>query len=44
MDDTVSTQPRLETAADYEAAIEQSLAEMQRLNEQCGRTKQKLTG
>ncbi|MBI1924494.1 hypothetical protein HYR99_09610 [Candidatus Poribacteria bacterium] len=30
----ISSQPTLETAADYEAAIEQCLAEMKRLNEQ----------
>jgi hypothetical protein len=34
MDETISNQPRLETASDYEAAVGQCLAEMERLNEQ----------
>jgi type II secretory pathway component PulM len=34
MNEKVLSQPTLETDADYEAAIEQYLAEMRRLNEQ----------
>jgi peptidoglycan hydrolase CwlO-like protein len=34
MDDLMSLQPAPRTAAEYEAAIEQMLTEMQRLNQQ----------
>jgi predicted RNase H-like nuclease (RuvC/YqgF family) len=34
MKDSVSSHPTLETPADYEAAIEECLAEIRRLNEQ----------
>jgi hypothetical protein len=34
MENTITTEVALETPADYEAAIEQCLAEMQRLHEQ----------
>jgi hypothetical protein len=34
MENTIATEVALETPADYEAAIEQCLAEMQRLHEQ----------
>lgn len=37
MEDTITTEVSLKTPADYEAAIDQCLAEMQRLHEQMER-------